>query len=410
VRKFVGHLARLGWTVHVVAVDDAHRDPAAPVDPTTLADVSAAKVTRTRTFPPAALTGAIRRASGTRADGSASGDAGLTTRAAAFVRSRIAPRLLSPDASVLWRPFALAAARPIVRDQGVRVILAVGPPFGVLSIGEKLARVTGLPLVVDLKDAWVGGGLWSLRPAPARARDARSEARLFAAAARVVVPTAEALALYRERYPDRADRLRLVPNGVDREDFADLPPDPKTFRVVVPGQLDFRRDPGPVVAAFRGLRDAGELGDAPELVFVGDVHPAFQGVARIALGASCVERGELNLPDYARALASAAALVLIPSADIPSAIPGKLYEMAAASRRTLVLAEGGATADLCRKAGWGTVADPRDPEAIAAFLRDAHRAHARGEAVHPAPDDLLRDHDRARLAESLAAILEDVAR
>lgn len=121
-----------------------------------------------------------------------------------------------------WAVPLLRAARSILQADPHHVIYASFPPFGHANAIEKLKKETGLPLVLDFRDAW------SLDPYMEGSRLKKLmyqhvfpslEARLLHAADRIILNTPSALKAYFCQYPELAGRFRLLSNGYDEEDF-----------------------------------------------------------------------------------------------------------------------------------------------------------------------------------------------
>ncbi len=90
-------------------------------------------------------------------------------------------------------------------------------------------------------------------------------------------------------------------------------------------------------------------------------------------------------------------------------IPGKLYEYMGAGRPILALVPESEAADLVRDLGWGEVAPPDDPEAIAAALRRLLAAKRSGRLVESYAMRGREQFERRSQAESLAALLAVIA-
>jgi len=314
--------------------------------------------------------------------------------------------VLVPDYTVLWAPYAVREGRRIAAAEGIDLLLANSPPYGTLVAARWLASVAGLKLVSDFKDVWVGGPLYFKQGGARRMADARIERNMLQNSARALFATENALSIYQERYQKLSNRFALIPNGVDAEDFSQVGiPLKDRFRVVISGLLNQHRDPSPVVSAFSALIEKGILGNRPELVFVGEVLPKYVQEAQSKLGDRFQAIPSATHREYIDLIASASALVIVPAGGVPSQVQGKLYEMAAVGRRTLVIAAEGATADLCRKYNFGTLVDPQDGDSVRDFLLAAYKAHQEGNVLVQPPVNLLEDFSRKRQTAELSDLL-----
>lgn len=316
--------------------------------------------------------------------------------------SRIATLLVPDPAVVSWVPFALPRALRL-RGQ-LDCVVTTAPARSAHLLGLALAR-RGLPWVADFRDGW---RYEDQRPPWAHpALD-----RLDAALERATVRTADVcVGVTRPISEDLRRRLHAhaetITNGFDPED-PDLrapgdtvPVTPGRRMVLHTGSLAYGgRDPAPVVEALRLVRRDGDAD--VEAVFAGPVSaderaiidaPDLDGAAR-AVG---------SLP-RARALAlqrAADALLLITGDAQESIATGKLYEYLAAGRPILVLGERSEAARIVREAGAGRVTSASDPREIAEGLRAILREGA------SAPAGAVEQYSYARIAERMAAVIED---
>lgn len=63
-------------------------------------------------------------------------------------------QILVPDAYIGWIPLAIKKAEKIIKEEDIDLIYVSCPPHSQSLIGAKLRSITGVPLVVDFRDAW----------------------------------------------------------------------------------------------------------------------------------------------------------------------------------------------------------------------------------------------------------------
>src|SRR5262245_4575948 len=135
--KLATHLPELGIETHVLAPDDPkwlYRDDELAVPPD-------ATVHRVRYHGPR---GRLPREELHGLEGFDR----LLRQATLFSR-----RLLVPDEFVSWGLTAIPAARRIVRDEKIDVLVTTSPPASVNLIGASVKQVTGVYWVADLRDS-----------------------------------------------------------------------------------------------------------------------------------------------------------------------------------------------------------------------------------------------------------------
>ncbi|HET9986312.1 MAG TPA: glycosyltransferase [Longimicrobiales bacterium] len=292
-------------------------------------------------------------------------------------------------ADARWARSAARLARALARTGGYDALVTCGPPHMAHAHVARVARRSGIPLVMDLRDPWsqlpflprdVASPLWY-----ALAR--RLEARAVRAASLVVANTEPLRLALRRSHPAAAERIVTVTNGCDDEPTPP-PRHGRRFTLAFAGTIYIDRDPRPLLRALAALVRAEALG--PEDVgadFVGNA-AAYGGVGleRLAREAGVGDLVRLH-PHRPRSellefLAGAAMLVSLPQ-DTELQIPSKIFEYMQFSAWLLVLArpESG-TAMLLRGSGADVVA-PDDEAGLAAVLARRYREYRSG--VRPEP-------------------------
>jgi hypothetical protein len=146
--KFVKYLSQYGWQPTVVTAAHAggHR-----VDTGMLADippdVDVVRVPMVNEW----ARDAIQRVAGGTA---------LGRRFAESINWRMRAHFRRPDLYALWRPMARRAGLRVLRESRHDAIFATGFPWTTLLVGLDLSRATGLPLIADFRDPWVGEDLF----------------------------------------------------------------------------------------------------------------------------------------------------------------------------------------------------------------------------------------------------------
>ncbi|MGZ4400798.1 MAG: glycosyltransferase family 4 protein [Gaiellaceae bacterium] len=393
--KFAELLPELGVETHVLAPDDPlwiHRDPELPLP-------RGAQVHRARYLGPRGRLPAEELY-------------GLSGLPRAWRRATLAPRrLLLPDENAPWLATALPAARRIVREHGIDVVLTTSPPTSVHLIGAALRRSTGVRWIADLRDSIVSKPDRRYERALVRAKE-RAHAWVAGLAARradAIVAVTPTIAEEMRGLGARGE-IALIPNGADFDDFDGLPYRPgERFRITHTGSFFGKRDPRPFLNALAAV-------DVPVTArFVGD----FRAVDRAWVkGLDLGDRLELT-PFQPHAVAtrlmrdSEALLLLLPyeggrGLDVPS---GKLFEYLAARRPILAATPPeGAAAALVREADAGIVVPPDDEAATLSALEGlVGRWQAGALADVALPEQVAARIDRRARARELAALVERVA-
>lgn len=320
-----------------------------------------------------------------------------------------------------WRTWALGGAvvgRRMIERYRPDVLWSTYPIPTAHVIGTRLQRWSGLPWVADFRDPMAQDG-YPADPRTWRAFD-RIERAVVAAARFAVFTTPGAAAMYRTRYPARAERIRVIENGYDEESFT-AAASGGTRAPLSPGRLTLlhsgvvypeERDPRHFFAALAQLKADGSAAATPFVVRfrASNADALLNELARQHGVSELIEL--LPSVPYQQALDEmlrADALIVLQAANCNQQIPAKLYEYLRAGRPLLGFTDAaGDTAATLRAAGVHSIAALDDASAIAAQLRSSLRAMQRGEAPLPDPA-AVRANSRAARAAELAALLDAAA-
>ncbi len=271
-------------------------------------------------------------------------------------------------------PAGLRAARALVRRHRPDAIHVSADPWSPLIAADRLARETGLPLIVDLRDPWSQhAAKMALRPAPARAALRAFERRLFHVASKVVLNTEAARDAYVAAYAGDlpADHFTAIRNAFDEGLFrpgeAHLP---DAFTVAYFGR--FRRfvEPDALLRGFRAFVDGRGLGPADaRLRFIGGLDPEHKArVAALALDPFVDVVPPVPFRDSLPVLRSAHVLSMVIQPDSHLQIPGKLYDYLCARRPILSVSANPEADRIVAAAGAGLCARHGDPADVAEKL------------------------------------------
>ena len=324
---------------------------------------------------------------------------------------------LVPDGQILtWLPAALLRGLRSLRSQPADILYSTYPPASAHLLGLLLKRLTHLPWVADFRDAWICDPLDPvLEEMPyRRALEQRLEEAVVRAADAVLTTTAVSAEYLRQSYPRAADRVQIIPNGFEPEDFdafdpTHRPPPGDPLRLVHTGSFSAshpQRTPQPLFAALAQLRAADPAWtDRLRLVLVGHLSPAEQRAAAEGVDAGMVELTGPRQRAEALACQAAAHVLLLVDHARPwpaSNAPGKFFEYLAMRRPILALCGPGTVERLVRQLRAGYCAPVDDPQAILHALVDLYERFRSGNLECQVDEASLRPFHRRHLARELA--------
>ena len=322
-----------------------------------------------------------------------------------------------PDRWISWLLGALVTGFRMIRRQRPDVIWSTYPIPTAHLIGYWLSRLSGLPWVADFRDPMAHVGY----PTDQATWNSylRVEQKVFAQASRMVFTTPGAARLYKQRYPAKADCIRVIENGYNETSFETLEGESRQS-ALNPGKVTLLhsgivypqwRNPNELFAALRRLMDA-KLVDSEglRLRFRASEHADFLLPMVSAHGLADVVQ-ILPPVGYKAALAEMCAadgLLVLQSADCSDQIPAKVYEYVRAQKPVLGLCgTTGDTADVLRQAGCVHLAplesSGRIGTALVSFLSDLRDGNS-----FAGNKEFVESASRRFKASELAELLNEV--
>lgn len=254
--------------------------------------------------------------------------------------------LVFPDRFLHWAHAAIREGRSILRERRIDAIMVSFPPASAVLAAVELAEASGLPLIVDLRDRWLGPGGYSPKAPQARHRHLQLERRAIARSGAVVTvsePLADTVAL-EHGYP--RGKVWVIPNGYDSSvglvaDISRAEAEPSLKRtgltIAHVGTVIERNRPDLFFETLRQLKQSGALSDV-RFRFVGNLSPDYPteaGLSEFVESTGLVSHEQANLE-----MRRADALLLLTGAYVGQwGISAKLFEYLYAGRPILCLEE-----------------------------------------------------------------------
>ena len=153
------------------------------------------------------------------------GSAQVSIRKPNKLRRSVACWVFSPDPTIIWARKASSDPRVLEAARGADVILSSSPPDSVHVGAWLLSRRLNIPHIVDLRDGWLDEPLRPLLRTSAlrRWRERRLEAPILRDARAIQVTSDVWKALLCDRYPELAQKVRVLTNGYPRHSTDSAP-------------------------------------------------------------------------------------------------------------------------------------------------------------------------------------------
>jgi len=349
-------------------------------------------------------------------ESSSSAEKGIWSKAVSLLAEKVSINpYLTPFDRYLWDvPTAIAAGLELIRRHSPRAIYACGDPFTVFYTAVILKKLTGLPLVLDLRDPWaLHDGKMALRPALSAKATHALEGACFKRADKIILNTEGAKERYVSHYEGvvAPDRFVAIRNSFDPGLFNEVELEPfDRFTVLYFGTLRPFVQMEDFLRGFRRFVDSESLtSQDAQVVVVGGINDeTWEAADRCGLGDYLVTRPPISLRESMRYLRAADLLILLNQDGTVLQIPGKFYDYLASGTPILALSTNEETDRIVEETGSGVSVAPRDSDAIADVLGQYFRAKRDGQA-EPTDPDRTSAYTARTAAQSLAAVLDEVS-
>jgi Glycosyl transferase 4-like domain len=312
----------------------------------------------------------------------------------------------TPDRWASWRLDAVRQGMELIRQFRPQAIWSTYPLATAHRIAWILSSRSGLPWIADFRDPMLQADYPN--EAALRTSFQSIESATLSSATLCTFTTRSAVSEYQNRYPRRADRIRLLENGYDESSFSRCMPQQLPVHGDRPAWLHSglvypsERDPTQLFVALRRLHDACQVTPSQLVLrFRAPVHNDL--ILSLAQQHGVEPYIEICPPvPYVQALnemLTANTLLVLQATSCNRQVPAKLYEYLRAGRPIVGLTDAaGDTADVLHRAGVSQTADLSSAEQIANLI--LQRLHS-DEGFLPTPSAVAsasREHRTAQLA------------
>ena len=286
------------------------------------------------------------------------------------------------------RNAATLACRLLTVDRHVAVITC-GPPHMAHWAGRSVAKQTGVPHVMDLRDPWsLVERLADDIASPVWHRLARRYERpTVAGAALIVMNTEPARRAMQQAYPEAAHRIITVTNGYDEDELVPARPAGGRFTIMFAGSVYLDRNPRLLLRAVAiVVRDLQLRPEDFRIEFIGDVGSS-DSTDQTSIGAMARDEGVEPFirvtgfrprNELSELLGNATMLVSL-NQDSNMAIPSKIFEYMQYPAWLLALAERESATELLLRGTTADVVAPADTAGLADVLRRRYLEYRQGE-------------------------------
>ena len=332
--------------------------------------------------------------------------------------SRLSQWIFVPDNKLGWRRSAGKEALHILRRQPFDAVFSSAPPYTSHLAAADAATRTGLPLVLDFRDDWVGNPRHIYPTFLHRSLSMHLERRALRAATHVVTINEVMQRNLAKRHPDvlTPGKATVISQGYDPTDF-DVQPcipgivqDPRIMTLVYSGMFYDAQSPDPLLQGLAHLfARRPPLKGRIRAVFVGML-PASSLALAVELGLSDTVHhvGYLPHPEAVSCLLAADVLWMIigRGRGCERISTGKLYEYFGTGKPILGLVPPGPDREALERYGAAEIVEPDAVPDIGAAIERFYDQWMEDRLPRP-PSAFVDRFDRKHLTGKLARVFEE---
>jgi glycosyltransferase involved in cell wall biosynthesis len=291
--------------------------------------------------------------------------------------------LFIPDPRKGWNRYALKKAFELIQSQKIEVVITSGPPHSTHLIGRKLKERTGIRWIADFRDPWTDIYYYkSLYHSKLATRfDQYLEKSVLTGADKIITVSEEVGKLLLKKIPGHEEKIAVIPNGYDEDDFVSVEPvQNKAFTIVYTGTLSVSYRIDQFIEAVYQLPD--RIKEQLKIRFVGNVPDEIIHLFHQKnLGALVEVLGYIPHQQAIRQMTGASLLLMaIPdSPDNKGIVTGKFFEYLAAKKPILAIGPPGGDVDrMVQKCKAGKLFSYDETEKMGQFILEIFEREQKG--------------------------------
>jgi len=305
---------------------------------------------------------------------------GLFQKVMRFIRGNF----FLPDPRKGWNKYAYKEAFKIINNNDIANIITTGPPHSTHFIGKKLKENTGVKWIADFRDPWTDIYYYKdlYHTFLAKRRDLCLERSILETSDNVLVVSKGMADLYCEKYPELSNKIEILTNGFDPQDFPSDRPEVYHDKLTLSytGTLSNLYEINGLVQSVSKLDKT--LQKQLRLNFVGKVASDMKD--KLMLLEDLVEINYIDYVPHSESinylLKSHALLLLIPNiAGNKGILTGKFFEYYAAGKPIIMIGDlDSDLAHIIKNEQSGSVHDYHDVEKLLVSLNELFQQFSEG--------------------------------
>ncbi len=395
--KFAKYLPQFGWQPTVVTVQ-----PIAywAQDDSLLKELAHIRILATESWDPQRLLAKFKKQQKAKTNSQAQ----QKSPAQRLVEQMVSFFVL-PDSKILWRHHVLKIIHELVKRESFDALYTTSPPHSTHLIGRDLVKRHGFKWVADFRDGWAQGVVVQ-EPTFLHRRLHQRWQDLVVTEADAVLAAGNGIAeLLRVNHAENRQKIRIITNGYDPEDFPQKNSNQDYFTFCHCGSITRFSDPAIILQALLIIKKQNPgIYQRIRVKYVGlDTTAGFEQTVKDLHLTEIVQcHGYLNHRQALQHLVDSQALILVALGQQNAHfIPGKTFEYFGAAKPILAISNVRDTIELLQQYDAAVLCRPEDPQDCA---KKMVRLVTKRITVHT-DSSFLNSFDRRQQTEQLAFLL-----
>lgn len=316
-----------------------------------------------------------------------------------------------PDNKKGWIDDAVRVCEQIIQKETVRAVFATAPPYSNLIVAQKVKALTGLPVVMDLRDDWLESHLLRYPTTWHFNKMRELELKTLSSADHITVVNSVYQKKIEKRLGSVSPGITTIPNGFDKTNFenTEYSGNNSRFTILYSGLFYESRKPDWLLKSIRLVMDRDpEFKKSIGLQFQGGLsNDHWRTINRLDLAGIVSDFGYVNHQQAVQNLVNADVLFLTVGerSYVDAVTPGKVFEYMGSRKPVLAYIPDGVTRQLLNRYGAARCVGIKDVEKGADQIESLFHLWATGDL--PVGDaEFVRQFERKQTAKALTTVLQ----
>lgn len=321
-----------------------------------------------------------------------------------------------PDSKIRWYKHAVRNIKnKVLKENKFDVIYSTSYPYTDHLIGLEIKKSQGIKWVADFRDPWVGNEAIMARYGEKRIeKEKMLEREVIKYADKVINVTEPITEMYKERYPEYAEKFITITNGFDKEDRNEIKiKKTNKFTITYTGLLGGGRTPKSLITALENICTGNtEFKNDLFVDFTGTIASEYVELIneskindKIQVNGYVVHKDALT-----KMCNSNINLLILPDDEESKGVfTGKIFDYMLANRPILgIMPKDGVAADLINSNDIGLAINHNDIEEMERYILKIYNDFKIGETISTDAIKKCYKYDREYLTKELIKVIETI--